>query len=169
MAGILVTNPIRLDDLIRLVQERFRDGPPNGWLLGWDPARCLDSVGRAARPHHVGNTTSFDYGFCNQFEVAIGAGGRGECWVLTIHLSFVAPTFCLFWTRYKSPNKGVVNAGVPEGQRALEDEVRAAIQAEGFFELPDEWFDVHVDGVRLELSDAADVTLNKCLFCDYDG
>lgn len=162
-----MTGSMTLNNLLKVVRDQFQDGPPNGWLLGWDEMRYFKLISSAAEPHVTINQTSFDYGFCNWFDVHIEPGGDERCWLLTIKLSFIAPTYCMFWTQYEGPTHGTVIATAPDGYQPIEDKVRALVHNKGFFELPDEWYDKQVEGVFLELSESGNVTLSKCLFTDY--
>src|SRR5262245_40389019 len=123
-------SPIGLDDLVRAVHHRFQDGPPNGWLLGWDEMRHFALIRAAAAPHQVSNQTSFDYGFCNWFDIRIDSDDDERYWTLTIKLSFITPTYCLFWTRYENPTQGAVIPNAPNGYQGVEDSVRTAVQNE---------------------------------------
>lgn len=65
-----------LDDLFKAVRDQFQNGPPNGWLLGWDEMRYFELLRNAAKPYGAINQTSFDYGFCNWFDVRIDSCGN---------------------------------------------------------------------------------------------
>lgn len=162
-----MNDSITLDEIIRIIRSRFHDGPPNGWLLCWDETRYFALVSDAATPYPTINYTSFDYGFCNWFEVRIDSDHR--YWTFTIKLSFIAPVYCVHWTQYESPSQGAVISAAPLGHQAVEDNVRTAVERAGFFELPTEWYDQQVQGIELELSGTENVTIGKCLFSDYDG
>lgn len=162
-----MSKPIALETIISSIRNQFRGGPPNGWLLGWDESRCFPLVAAAAAPYPTINHTSFDYGFCNWFEVRIDDTSDGYYWTLTIKLSFIVPTYGFHWTRYESLTQGVVSPAAPAGYQVVEDEVRMALENAGFFELPAKWYEQELQGVELELSGTKGVTLSKCLFNDY--
>jgi hypothetical protein len=81
------------------ISEQFQEGPPNGWLLGWPRDRFFPQLAEAVAPERVENQTSFDYSFCNRYEVRVD-GLAGNVAVLTIRISFVADAFSLHWTKY---------------------------------------------------------------------
>ncbi len=162
-----MTNRITIDDITESIHSQFDKGPPNGWLLGWDESRCFALISAAAAPHPTSNHTSFDYGFCNWFEVRIDSEGDDRYWTLTIKLSFIAPAYCIHWTQYESPTQGAVIPAAPVGYKIVEDKVRIAAENAGFFGIPTEWCEKQLLGVELELSGTENVTLGKCLFTDY--
>ncbi len=164
-----MSNRITWEDLVAAVQRQFQHSAPNGWLLGWDRNRGFALVCTAAAPHQTTNHSSFDFGFCNWYEVCVN-GNTDQCfWSLTIKLSFILPIYCIYWTRYESSIKGSVIDTAPTGYQVVEDNVRVAVENAGFFELPDDWYERKIDGVELELSGNERVTLGKCLFTDYEG
>lgn len=160
-------NRLSLGDVTEAIRTHFREGPPNGWLLGWDERRCFVLVSAAAAPHPVTNHTSFDYGFCNWFEVRVDSETGEHYWTLTIKLSFIAPTYSFHWTQYEGPTQGSVIRAAPPGCEMVEDRVRSAVENAGFVEIPDEWCEQELKDVQLELSGTQNVTLGKCLFTDY--
>ncbi len=159
---------MNLDDLIESIECQFRGGPPNGWLLGWDESRCATLVSTAAAPHTTTNNTSFDYGFCNWFEVRIDNTNDDLFWTLTIKLSFIAPAFCVHWTQYDRSTQGTFIPMAPAGYREVEKKVCAALESVGFFEISDEWYNVKLHGIELELSSEEHVSIGKCLFSDFE-
>ncbi|QDU80180.1 hypothetical protein Pla110_19040 [Polystyrenella longa] len=161
--------PLTLEDIKEEIHTQFQDKPPNGWLLGWDESRGFASLHTAAAPHSIVNCTSFDYGFCNWFELIIDSE-IDECyWKLTIKLSFIVPAYVYYWTQYDRPARCRVLSNAPLGYEEIEDRLRVVVENAGFFEIPMEWYDYEMKGVELELSGTENVTLSKCLFSDYDG
>lgn len=163
------TMNISLKTMIDGLRQQFSEQPPNGWLLGWDRDRYFTLVKNTCEPFVVTNATSFDYAFCNRFEVGFEEP-RGEGFLaLTVRISFVFPIFALHWTKYKSKTLGAVVTQVAGEHRELEERVRRALESIGLNELPNEWSEEKVEGVELDLSDANNVTISKCLFEDYTG
>ncbi|HVW02579.1 MAG TPA: hypothetical protein VHB77_19640 [Planctomycetaceae bacterium] len=156
-----MSHPLTLEELTTVVAERFRSGPPNGWLLGWDASRCSERLRDAVAPYDLVNCTSFDYSFCNWYEVRFNRHRREAFWTLTAKLSFVAPAYCMHWN--------TAAPAAPAESQHVESNLRTELERAGFFELPVEWSELAVPNVQLELSGARNVTLSKCLFCDYDG
>jgi hypothetical protein len=159
---------ITLNDIIKSIREQFENGPPNGWILGWDLSRYFALVSTAAAPYPTSNYTAFDYGFCNWFEVRVNSDSNQQYWTLTIKLSFIVPTYCVHWTYYESSTQGAVIPVAPVRYRSVEEKVRIAVEDAGFFELPVEWYEEHIHGIELELSGKDNVTVGKCLFSDYE-
>lgn len=156
------------EDLESRVREAFSDGPPNGWLLGWAEDRGFREFAQVVAPHKAANNTSFDYAFCNHFDVRMALDDAKYA-VLTVLTSFVADVFSMHWTLYGPGGRGgqVVN-DVPRG-RALEATVQDWLAGRGFVSLPDRLGDVVLDGLELELSGEENVTLAKCVFQDFEG
>ncbi|MEL6340959.1 MAG: hypothetical protein AAFQ65_13700 [Myxococcota bacterium] len=153
------------------VYDAFKDGAPNGWLIGWDRDRLLNEVRDIARlADGCINATSFDYARCNRFELRIGAEDR-QHWVLTVRVSFVIDAYSLHWTEYGPGDKSgrVVDGLDNKRTGTLENETRSILAGRGFAELPATWSALPMTGIALELSDPEDVTLGKCVFEDYDG
>ncbi|MCB9577732.1 MAG: hypothetical protein H6717_11990 [Polyangiaceae bacterium] len=150
------------------IRRLFASGPPNGWLLGWDRDRGFDDLSALVAPLAATNNTSFDYAFCNHFEVRLSLAEERYA-VLTVLTSFVADVFSVHWTVYDPGGQaGRVVGQPPEGKR-IEADVRAWLGRRGLRELPDELLRQPIPGIELELSGADDVTLGKCLFRDSAG
>lgn len=159
------TGGLPLDRLKALVVKQFENGPPSGWLLGWDESRLHGVVSAAVQPSECVNETSFDYSFCNRFVVtpATRAGRRME---LTVLVSFVARFYSIYWTRHSGRVRKVASAVDPA---EIARRVHEALVAQGFAELPADWHSEPVPGVVLELAGASTVTLGKCLFEDSEA
>lgn len=164
-----MSNPMTFDEITKAIHSQFHEGPPNGWLLKWNESRYFALVSDAAAPHRTTNHTSFDYGFCNWFEVRIDGNSHHGYWTLTIKLSFIIPAYCFHWTQYENSTQGTVIHAAPAGYQMLEDKVRIAVENAGFFAISAQWYDVELEGVELELSSTEHVTLGKCLFTDHDN
>ncbi|MCA9280080.1 MAG: hypothetical protein H6815_12470 [Phycisphaeraceae bacterium] len=160
---------LTIEAVVNDIRTQYRERPPNGWLLGWERERYLLLVQEACAPHAVVNATSFDYAFCNRYEVNLSEGDAGIFYMLAVRLSFIAPVFSLHWTRYESQTKGSVVSSVPSDCSQLEEKLRKTLERAGLTGLPDEWFEQEVSGVELELSGTSNVTIGKCLFEDYEG
>ena len=161
-----------LADLQQNLMRRFATGVPNGWLLGWNERRLQSELATAVRPLKMQNCTSFDYAFCNHFDVSFDGDGEYYDYVLTIRISFVCDFYCLHWTRHKrSGNKEGRPVRTPEtpDARVLERRVRELLAEHGFLEIPDEWMDEPAPEVKLELAGTRNVTISKCVFEDYEG
>src|SRR5262245_13681389 len=89
-----------LPELVDAIQLQFGEGPPNGWRLGWSAARLQCELAELVHPGRLQNCTSFDYAFCNHFEIREGHAAE-YYYVLTIRISFVQDLYCLHWTRYE--------------------------------------------------------------------
>ena len=161
-----------LADLKRDLMRKFATGVPNGSLLGWNERRLESELTAAVRPLKMQNCTSFDYAFCNHFDVSFGGDGEHYDYVLTIRISFVCDFYGLNWTRYKrSGNKGggpVRTPGTADA-RVLERTVRELLAEHGFLEICDGWMDEPVPEVKLDLARTRNVTISKCVFEDYEG
>lgn len=164
-----MTVELSLNDIKSAIHASFRNGPPNGWLLQWDTSRGQSLIQNAVAPNQVINHTSFDYGFCNWFEVRFTDNTPASDIILTAKLSFILPVCWLDWKQ--SNNSGTVRtlSRIPEPYRTVEENLRHALHKAGFVELPDEWYRLEVNGVELELSGNVNVTIEKCLFTDYEG
>ncbi len=156
-----------LNEIVETVQTQFSEGPPNGWLLGWDETRCFELIHAAAAPLDTTSLVAFDYGFCNWYETRVEGDAAHHNWTLTVKLSFIVPAYCIYWTQYETSTDGFLVETAPTGYQQTEDKVRAAVERVGFFELPVEWHEVQIHGVELELSETNNVTLDKCLFQDH--
>jgi len=163
----MMAQNLLLEEIVAQVREQFREEVPNGWLLGWDLNRGHAAIREATAPYRASNLTSFDYSFCNWYEVKVRNGYQK--WLLTVKISFIVSVFSLYWTRYKSSVEGFVMIADSDERRRLENRVRTAVSGLGYCEIDSAWLNLKVDGVSLELSDPEDVTLGKCLFCDFDG
>lgn len=122
------------------------------------------------RPHPASNCTSFDYSYCNDFEVRFGTPQEGAT-ILTVWLSFVAPAASMHWTRYEPGMKAgevVAETGNAEAERVAAAIARW-IEEIGFELVSAATYGARVVGVELELSDPSEVTVGKCLFRDFDG
>src|SRR5260221_12863009 len=100
------------------LREQFATGVPNGSTLGWNHDRLQSELAAAVQPLKVENCTSFDYAFCNHFEVRVEGGHPRGFYELTIRISFVREFFCLHWTRREPASRqtGTVgSAGTPQG------------------------------------------------------
>jgi hypothetical protein len=160
-----------LDELKRHLREQFATGVPNGWTRGWNHGRLQSELAAAVQPLKVENCTSFDYAFCNHFEVRVDGGHPRWLYELTIRISFVGDFFCLHWTRRQPASRkgGTVRSPGSAQASMIEQTVRELLERHGFREIPDEWLDEPVPVVRLELAGTRNVTISKCLFEDYDG
>ncbi len=151
------------------IGRRFSGGPPNGWVLGWDRTRMFAEICREAKDYSCTNCTSFDYSFCNRYEIRVDESSY-EFWNLTVRISFVLDVFSLHWTRYVAGGKrGWVLDDAPNQEASLvELRIRDSLESKGYDELPADWYEEPIDGVVLELSgDRA--TIGKCLFEDHDS
>jgi hypothetical protein len=151
------------------VRTAFADGPPNGWLLGWPEDRGFDEFSRMAAPHKPTNHTSFDYAFCNHFDVRVDEPDANGYVVLTLLMSFVADVFSLHWTAYQPGGQGGRVVSEYPKASSLETRVRSWLAEKGFMSIPDDLFNMELPGVALELSGSQNVTLGKCLFRDHEG
>lgn len=153
--------------LVTKVSRMFREGPPNGWVLGWNRDRFVKEISKLSHPGEFENVTSFDYSFCNSFEVSFRKSSD-EFIVLTVRISFVANYFSTHWTQYSAGGRHgtVVEAADQDSATKVAERIRRFLTSEGFRELPEDWASMVVPDARLELSEGP-ATLTKCLFDDY--
>ncbi|MCP4458042.1 MAG: hypothetical protein GY816_08470 [Cytophagales bacterium] len=156
---------------MKVVKQKFSQGPPNGWLLGWDEERFFPDFIKIAHPFLSINLTSFDYSFCNKFHVRSDTNEIGQYLALTVCLSFIVDAYSIHWTfyDYKGRTGKVVPSPCKEPESILEYRIREFLAKQGFVEIPDNWYNAKVEGVHLDLSDDEHVILGKCLFDDFDG
>lgn len=164
-----MTTPLTKDELKMSVDAAFESGIPNGWILGWEESRFQAQINRCIHPHTVENWTSFDYAFCNNYEVIFRTNDRIS-YSLTILISFISDVYCMHWTAYSADGRSGRVVPTPEIATAMtiEKNLRLMLDELGIQEIPDEWLSEPVTGISLELSGERNVTLAKCLFRDYD-
>ncbi len=157
--------------LSEVVREAFAPAPPNGWLLGWNRERYFREFAGAAAPARATNHTSFDYAFCTHFDADLQDSGDAEYLTLTVRISFIADVYSIHWTTYGDGGKVGNVVSTPRSEAAVELQTRIEqwLQGAALARLPDEWFELQVSGVQLELAGATGATLGKCLFEDYES
>lgn len=157
--------------LVDAVRKAFSPRPPNGWLLGWDRERYFREFVRASAPARATNHTSFDYAFCNHFEADLRDSGDAEYLTFTVRISFIADVYSIHWTTYGDGGKvgHVVPTPTTEAAVELHKRIDQWLQTTTLAPLPDEWFELQVSGVQLELAGVIGATLGKCLFEDYES
>jgi len=163
-----IVTPV-LEEWLRVVRQAFEAKPPDGRELGWDEARMMTTIGEIASPLHINNWTAFDYAFCNRYEIKVPGEAKKEYLSCSVRLSFIVPAYTIHWTSYWRNGKSGKVVDTPEPLRGLETRIRQHLEKQGFIELPEDWQDIVVLGISLELAGARNVTLGKCLFEDYDG
>ena len=161
---------LSLEEILQQVQLAFRDGPPNGWILGWDLNRYFSEIEGAAAPYPVINYTSFDYSYCNNYQIH---DDSERChFFLTVLVSFITPVYSLHWTGLRNQT-GAVVLRPPAQYAALENKIAAKLKDLGLMDFPPDWSEVKVEGVHLELSEPEDAGLGKFLFGismgDFEG
>ena len=154
-------------DLIPRIQRVFADGPPNGWLLGWDENRGFVELKRVAYPWLVENCTSFDYAFCNWFDIACRIDSDSNEYILGVFTSFIADYYQLFWTRLDRGRKRAEVVPEVVEMSGVHAAVVEWLHRRGFSSVPPEFDGRIVPGVELELSEPDEVTVDKCLFRDH--
>lgn len=162
-----MTFTMKLHEITDAVKRHFLNEPPNGWLLGWSEERLFREIQGIAAPFTAINHTSFDYCFCNWYDIHANQDDDDDRWILSVKLSFIVPVYCIFWTTYEGPTFSGQVVAAPKTISQLENSVRDFVEDAGFFKLPAHWHDIQVAGVSLELGGEINVTLDKCLFCDY--
>ena len=65
------------ESLKQKVFDAFERGIPNGWILHWDENRFFDQISEIVRPYPLINYTTFDYAFCNRFEMDCRGDRKG--------------------------------------------------------------------------------------------
>ena len=161
-----MANHLTLDQIVLAVRRQFRDGPPNGWLLGWDLNRYFSEITEAAAPYPVFNYTSFDYNYCNNYQIHVDS--EGCKFFLHVLVSYIAPVYSLHWTRLRNQTYAPV-LKPPIRYAFLENQIAAKLKDLGLMDFPSAWSEVKVEGVGLELSEPEDARLEKFLFRDFDG
>jgi hypothetical protein len=160
-----------LAHLVEAVQKAFSPLPPNGWLLAWNCERYFREFARAAAPARATNHTSFDYAFCNHFEAELRGSGDAEHLTLTVRISFIADVYSIHWTTYRDGGKvgHVVPRPVTDSSVDLQKRIEQWLGTTALARLPDEWFELQLSEVQLELAGVTGATLGKCLFEDYES
>jgi len=156
------------NEIIKLIQELFKDEIPNGLKLGWDRVRYSSTVKNICTNYEIKNCTDFNYSFCNTYEVLVLKGLNSFDYTLTIKISFIIDAYIIYLSRYskKNMNGGLVDLNkCPKAQRLYENSKHYFTQL-GFHEIDDSIVNEQVSGVKLELAD--NVTIEKCLFDDYE-
>lgn len=156
-----------LHELLDRIRQEWRQSLPNGWELGWPLDRFKAELSQCAAPYAVLNLTSFDYCRCNTFVVDFGYID-GLYSTLTIHVSFIADLYVMYWSRTRGAGDLRETTDTPSQGEAIMYSARRLLSRLGMQEIPDEWYDCHAPGVSLELCDSGDVTIGKCLFCDTE-
>ena len=98
-------------------------------------------------------------------------GAKGD-FDLLVRISFVLDAYCVLWTVSAAQNPRNRQVVATENVAVVENpeiRIRRFLHDRQFFEVPEDWMNVPVDGVQLELSDPTEVTLYKCLFEDHDS
>jgi hypothetical protein len=159
-----------LDSILANVNEAFKNGVPNGSLLGWDYERFWQNLIKLTEIGEVLNVTDFNYGFCNTYFYYYPSK-KIKCYEMaTFEISFVSDVFQIYWTKYSDYGKSgnVIESPENDESKEWEKRVRNFIQQKGFEECLTEWYNLPIEGVELELSGKDQVTLGKCLFVDYE-
>lgn len=149
------------------VESVFSTAPPNGWLLHWDRSRHFGDFSMLVAPLAAVNQTSFDYQFCNWFDVELPRTDGGTC-VLTVMLSYVVPAASMHWTEYAPSRRQGAVVEVPscDGSVDLQRRVERWVTDLGFVLLPVDEQAVVVGVTSLDLCEG-DATLGRCLFVDH--
>lgn len=164
-----IMNQDQLEKCKSQIRASFKSGPPNGWLLGWEGNRFEEDIAAVAKPYKTLNMTNFDYGFCNTYRVLDETRNEYHRWELTIQISCIVDYFSTFWTKY-SPGSSRVHDKHPDAEtEKIQAAVKDWLRDKGLSEFPDEWYDLKMTDITLELSDPDKVTIAKCVFEDYCG
>lgn len=156
---------------IQIIQDRFADGPPNGWLEGWDCRRFENEIRKLVAPLEMTNETSFDYEFCNTYEIKVETKKPAGYRIFKIQVSFILDVFSTQWDRPERDGRPVkLKPGYLFAMCGnLEQNIREFLIERQFEEIANEDYNRNVAGVMLELSGSENVTLTKCLFEDFEG
>jgi hypothetical protein len=157
-----------LDELIETIRRQFINGPPNGWELGWDDTRFCQEISDICSPLPVVNNTTFDYAFCNWYDIDCGAKWGCDRVELTVKVSVIAPVCSMHWT-CRTGTCFSVASKMPEGKENKQSAIAAMLRRQGIYELEVGVDELIVPDVALELSETRNVTVGKCLFSDFDG
>jgi hypothetical protein len=156
---------------IRTIQGKRSSQALSQAKPSWDVSRFAESLKKYSKPYSITNYSTFDYSACNNYEVNVPITDSHDKYprlILSVRISFIIDAFCLHWTRYESNQRAQVLSETPKDDATfVEEKVRSFLISQGFMEVPDEWMDVHIPNVHLELSRDSEVTLSKCLFDDY--
>lgn len=153
---------------INTVREKFSNGVPNGWLLNWDSERFSKELKELSNEFEFINSTSFDYAFCNSYNLFFPSQASENYEMATIEISFIVDAYQIFWTEYFDYGKRgkVIPATTSKKSKAVEIRIRSFLNEKGFTDCLLDWSEINIQNIQLELSEKA--TLGKCLFVDYE-
>jgi len=157
-----------VDRLIADIEKAFSEGPPNGFLLGWQRDRFFPSLQSSFRDCAVTNDTDYNYSYCNSFEIEPDPSGKEGNLVITLKMSHVADVYSVHVTKYSRDKRrgNVVPCGVDPIVSELCERVHQFAADKGFQEIDERLTDMKIPGVDLELAEEA--TVGKCLFDDFE-
>lgn len=153
---------------LQIIRDKFKNGPPNGYNLAWNENRFWDELKKAVNPHKVINTTSFDYSFCNSYEIEINSAFSIASRRLIIHISFIMDVYEVYWTQQaflKEPQ--VVKSHQNKKDFHIENQIHQLLGSHNFVEVSDALYDTKLTDIKLELSEPENITVGKCLFNDH--
>ncbi len=159
---------ITQNEIIQQVQSLYKNGIPNGILLGWDTARFHNQLTSLFERLIILNETDFNYSFCNSYTIELGKDSGDNVYILTLKASFIVNAYTIHVTKYSS-NKRV--GKVIQEDHLLQytkyiERARSFFENQGFIEITSDDMDCAVNDVTLELAEKP--TLGKCLFDDFE-
>lgn len=147
----------------------FADGCPNGVLRKWQLDRFFVDLKAACPNQKIRNATDFNYAYCNKYLIVpLQPPDVKRAFEATIAFSFICNAFSFHWTSYsrdKRRGRVVAEHQLPKSLMGLQDKLTEFACERGFVQIENDWMDIEIDGVELELADVA--TLGKCLFNDF--
>ena len=161
-----------LDDLLGQIRQQHQQIHESNARRTWRRNRFESDIVAIAKNCDVNNGTSFDYDFCNLYQIFPVSKHELLEYELVVRISYVLDAYCTQWTSLR--NRNPKNVQVVSGtdvlvERNPEEAIHALLKANEFFQVPQEWMNTRVEGVSLELSDPKHVTIYKCLFEDHDS
>lgn len=155
------------DSVIKDIQMAFKDGVPNGILLGWDEDRFYQDLLILTQRGEIVNRTDFNYSFCNTYYYHHSNKHSKTQEKATLQISFVSNVFQIYWDKsLKHSSSMARRIKEPENNESKEWEkaVKGFMKQRGFEEFLIDWYNLPIDGIELELSEKDEVTVGKCLF-----
>lgn len=157
-----------LDNWISEVKLAFQHERPNGNILNWDSDRYFFNIKDKCIGCEIQNLTDFNYSYCNTYQVIPETNSSKYSYVLVIKISYIVHAYSIYWVRYsKNLERGsVIGSEQLDVSNNPETKILDFMHKNNFYELKNEWSEIPISNVELELSEVA--TLEKCLFDDFE-
>ena len=154
------------DSLIEDIRRAFKQGIPNGTILGWDRERFYTDLLSLTRRGTVVNETDFNYARCNTYHFYYPKELSKVNETATLEISFISNVYLMYWGKYLKHSPTERRIREPEFTESKDwgKAVKEFLKQRGFEEFLIEWYNLPIDGIELELSEKDEVTIGKCLF-----